>query len=545
MGLFDFLRANRAPATLDAGSGELRRNELAAAIDRARNPQPANADAASARRRLLRANAVAARMFMASADTGRLTGDWSTNPVPVDWIVSRYQRTLVARSREQAMNNDVMKAFLRLQRLNIVGPQGIRLHSQAVTASGKPDKRARWAVENWWSRWSERDNCDVTGSLSWRNMLALQVETTARDGECFFREITGPEAGGMGFALQVIDPQRCPVDYDRDDGKDGNFVKQGIEFTRYGRAVAYYFTDDTVDRAESSYYHGGKRLIRVPASEVIHFFIKEFPGQKRGLPWASTGLFRAKQKSAMEDAAVVNARVGASKMGFIEFEQGFGPEFDEDEDDLTIDAEAGAFPILPSGAKLNKFDPMYPTGELVPFVKLMDREFAAGAGVSYHSLSGDLTDVNFSSIRHGTLDERESYKERQELFAEGICERVKNDALAYALLAGHVVGENGKPLPATKLQQLRPVLWQGRRWSWIDPTADVQAAQGWKNGLFESPSQLIREEGQDPEKVWAQIGEDIKAMEAAGIPMEVIVASFGIKPQPPAPGAGNEGGSKP
>lgn len=542
MGLFDF--AKSAPQVRDS----TRTNELAAAIDAVRNPQPSNPGAdlmPSARRRLQRANQHAARMFMASADTGRLSGDWSTNPVPVDWIVSRYQRILVARSREQAMNNDVMKAFLRLQRLNIVGPKGIALHSLAMTASGKPDKRARAAVESWWAKWGARENCDVTGELSWRNMLALQVETTARDGECFFREITGAEAGSMGFALQVIDPQRCPVDYDRNDTPGGNFVKQGIEFTRYGKPVAYYFTDDSVERVDSGFYHGGKRLLRVLAGEVIHFFVKEFPGQKRGLPWAATGLFRAKQKQAGEDAAVVNMRVGAAKMGFIEFKEGFGPEYDEDEDDLSIDAEAGAFPILPSGAVLNKFDPTYPAGELIPFVKLMDREFAAGAGVSYHSLSGDLTDVNFSSIRHGTLDERETYKERQELVAEGICERVKNGALEYALLAGNVVADNGKPLPATKVESLRVVLWQGRRWEWIDPNADVKAAEGWKNNLMESPSQLIREQGEDPAKVWAETGEDIKAMQAAGIPMEVIVASFGVKPQPPEkPGEKPEGNPK-
>jgi len=529
MAIFGFGR--KRGATLDVSRGKLRGSALAEAIAAVWEPKRATqADAVRNRGRIIGRDA--ARMLMASGESGRLTADWPTTPVPADWIVARYQRALVARSREQAANSDTMKAFLRQVRLHVVGSTGLRLHSQVVLPDGTPDAAAREAIETWWDEWGRAENCDVTGQLSWWRMQGLAVETAARDGEFFVREIVGDDAGPMGYALQMLDPARCPVELSRDGLEGGRFIRQGIEFTKYGKPVAYYFQVDDRNGA-AAYTYGGNTFERIPAEEIIHGFVPEFVGQKRGLPWASTGLYRAKHVQAGEDAAVVNMRMGASKMGFIEFEDGHGDELEEG-DDLEIDAEPGAFPVLPAGAKLNKFDPTYPSGELVPFVKLMDRKFAAGAGVSYHALTQDLTDVNFSSIRQGELDAREGYKERQGWLRDALCDRVFRRALPLALLRGLVRLPGGGRLSAGRTGEYLRAIWQGRRWAWIDPRADVDAATGWKNALLASPSSLIREEGRDPDEVFKEIAADIKAMQAEGIPLEVIAASYGQKQVPQA-----------
>lgn len=520
MNLFSmFSRRETAPDP----AADLRRKPLADAIENARNP----ARQVSQRVSRINARRQARMMMMASADINRLTGDWPTTPVHADWIVSRFQRSLVARSREQAANNDFMKAYLRLQRLNIVGPLGIQFHSQAMKGAS-PDRRARTAVNAAFQKWGRAENCDVAATLSWLGFQKTAIDTVARDGEVFVRFIFGEDAGPMGVALQMIDPQRCPVEFDRTDLGDGRFIRHGIEFNRYGRPLAYYFTDDTVGQNPAAYVYNGKSYTRVPAAEILHLFVVEFPGQKRGLPWMATGLFRAKQTQAMEDAAVVNARVGAAKMGFIQFREGTGPELDED-DDLEFDAEAGTFPLLPEGAEFKEFAPQYPQGEFAVFVKQMLRAFAAGGGVSYHSLSQDLEGVNFSSIRHGTLDERESHKERQEWFRETFHDRVFAVVFPRLLLGGFVVDAKGAPLPAVKLAALSACRWQARRWSWIDPRADMDANEKAKNNMMTSVSQLIREAGGEPEQVFAEIGEDIKAMKKAGIPEAVIVAAMGQK----------------
>jgi len=532
MGLFDNWR--QSGAAVGARTEFLKPSPLAESVAAAM--EPFKRSEAQPRPRVSNNMGRLARMMYASGEPGRLTGDWPTNPVHIDWIIQRFQRALVARSREQATNNDFMKAYIRLQRINIIGPHGIQFHSLAMKGGNRPDKRARLAVAAAWEKWGKVGNCDVTGTLSWLGVQKQACDTVVRDGEAFMQIVPGDDVSPMGIALRMIDPQRCPIEYTMDGVSGGsNYIRHGIEFNQYGRPVAYHFTDEITDRANVGYQYNGRSYTRIPASEIIHLFVPEFPSQKRGLPWMATGLFRAKQTQAMEDAAVVNARVGAAKMGFIQFKDGTGPEYDGDDNELAIDAEAGTFPVLPSGAEFKEFAPQYPQGEFATFVKHLLHGFAAGGGVSYHSLTGDLEDVNFSSIRAGTLDEREAHKEKQEWMREHLHERVFAVVFPRLLLASLVVDDNGVALPASKVVALSAGRWQPRRWQWIDPAKEVNAAESWKNNLLTSPSQLIREQGRDPDQVFQEIGQDCRAMKAAGIPDGVIASAFGQKLQPTTP----------
>lgn len=449
-----------------------------------------------------------ARMFKA-AQVLR-TDKWETTPRSADDFISRELRTLVARSRNQWANNDYVKNFIRLVRQNVVGQQGIILQCQAKRArGGKLDKALNDAVEAAWREWSRPENCCVTGKRSLWKIQRLAMNTAARDGEFIIRKVYGEDAGPWGFALQMIDPQRLPPDYDVARIKGGGFIRHGIEFNRYGRAIAFHFSSD--DEGDTQYYSlSGRGYVRVDASDIIHGFLEEMVGQRRGIPWTSSSLFRLHHLAGFENAAVQNARASASKMGFIEYEDGFGPECDEDEG-VEIDAEPLSFHELPMGARLAEWNPNYPSGEFAVFNKAMLRGAAAGWGVAYNNVAGDLEGVNFSSIRQGTLDERDHYKDLQQWLIETLMQVVYDEWLPRALLAGRIT-INGKPVSAARLEACRDVAWQGRRWQWIDPTADVKAAVESKNNMLASPGQIIRESGRDPESVWQETARDIRAM---------------------------------
>lgn len=490
------------------------------------------------RRRLSAAMTSAVRMLFGSAELNRLTGDWGATPVPADWIINKHQRILVARSREQLFNNDHFKAYARIMRQNVVGPAGLVFQSKARTAAGKTDKKAKSAIERAFADWSKARNCDVAGKLSFRAIQQQCVNSAVTDGEFMLRKFVGRAAGKYGFQLQMLDPVRCPVDYDRNAVNDGdNFIRHGIEYNGYGKPVAYHFLSSSPSRSSDAYIYGGRAYIRIPADEIIHGFRVEIVGQKRGLPWLATGLFRLKQIGAFEDAAIVNARVGAAKLGVIEWPEGTGPDCNdvgEDEGIPEISGEPGEFLSLPNGAKLSKFDPTYPLGEHAAFTKLMLRSISTGGGVPYSDLSGDLEGVNFSSIRQGTLDAREHYKEMQEWLADELAEPVQETWFDNAILRGMIRKDDGTALLAARAEQYADHEFQGRRWDWIDPNADMKAAEGRKNNLLASPGELIRESGRDPEKVWQEIGDDIKAMKAAGIPDDIIQLAMGLKIAPPA-----------
>lgn len=495
------------------------------------------ADTGRGKRKFLARNL--AQMFKGSLHNKN--DQWGGIPLSIDAFITLRQPVLVARSREQWSNNDYVRAFIRLLRQNVIGPQGVVMQAKVEKPRGGMDKEVNAAIEADWCEWGETGNCDVTGQLSWRDSECLSIETAARDGEFIIRLVYGKDAGPHGFAIQFIDAQRLPLNYEnyRMDS-DGGFIRQGIEFNRYGRAIAYHFS--STDEYDAYYYStNGRGYVRVPAEEIIHRFVHEAVGQRRGLPWASTSLYRLHHLQGFEDAAVANARAGATQMGFIQYKDGFGPENDDDCDVTdSIDAEPLSFHELPEGAELKEFKPQYPNGEFVVFHKAMLRGAAAGMGVLYNNMAGDLEGVNFSSIRQGTLDEREHYKDLQQWIISALHKPVFDAWLKWRLLNGAIKTKTGKVLPAEKLSAFRKVIWQGRRWAWIDPRADVQAALEAVRGGLMSISQVIREQGRDPEVVFTEFAEDLKAMKAAGIPDDVILLFLMGQPPPPEPAAAPE-----
>lgn len=513
--MFDFLKRGRQ-------SGDARSEPTLAAVE-----VPSSIPKVTRRM----APARATRHFDA-ATTDRLTSNWTTTPLSADQIIDRNHRTLVARSREQSASNDYMKSFLRLADQNIVGHRGVVLQAQARDQNNGLDRAANEALEAWWKWWCRPENCDITGRRSFRRMCKSAVVSAAKDGEFMFREIKGRAAGPARYALQSLDPQRCPVDYNIERLANGRFVRQGIEFSREGRPLAYYFM--TGDSVHSAYSFNGGSLDRVPAGEIIHGFVEEIIGQRRGLPWAATSLWRLHMLNGFEKAALTNARAGASVGGFIEWDENSGPDADDDfeDEELYIEAEGGVFQELPPGAKATEFKTQYPSGEFATFNKAMLRGAGAGMGVAYVSFANDLEGVNFSSIRQGVLDERDHWMDLQEWLIETLVDRVYQSALEPSLLLG-LVSNNGIRLRPERITKYRNVIWQARRWAWVDPTKDVKAEVDSKNNLLTSPSEIIRRRGDDPDTVWRTYAADIKSMRDAGVPDEFIMASvLGVSPAP-------------
>jgi lambda family phage portal protein len=283
----------------------------------------------------------------------------------------------------------------------------------------------------------------------------------------------------------------------------------------------------------------GRKYQRIAAEDVIHVFIVEQIGQRRGLPWMRTALFRMRNLAAFEDAAIINARVGASKMGFFR-DQDADPE---DAEDLPMDAEPGVFENIGS-REFVEWNPQFPDASIEMFTRSCLRSISVGLGVSYNNLAGDLTSVNFSSIRQGALDEREVWKGLQQFFISAWCEQLYPEWLQMALLMEKIrvptkTGGSGA-LPFTKIDKYRSVTFTGRRWSWIDPKAEVDANAVAIGQRLKSRSEVIREMGGDPDDVWAEIEREDKTLEKLGIVPDLMPGAQ--KPEPTAQDA-NAGGA--
>ena len=198
-------------------------------------------------------------------------------------------------------------------------------------------------------------------------------------------------------------------------------------------------------------------------------------------------------------------------------------------DKSEINLTPGSANMLPPGFGISQWTPEYPNNEYEQFMRTMLQFAAMGFAVPYADLSGDLSSVNYSSIRQGALEVRENYKMLQGILVNKFVEPLFKRWLIAAIMKGRIMVGN-KPLMIEKINDYCKPVWTPKRWPWIDPKSEAAANQmAVKTGL-KAPSQIIKEMGGDPEEVWEAIKTDMDTMEAKGIPKEIVLGIFAHQP---------------
>lgn len=456
------------------------------------------------------------RRFEAAQNT-RLNFGWNSANSKLDAELRGDLASLRARARDLSINNDYARKFLDMITANVVGPNGFTLQSQVADPGGNSDTLARRAIEDAFWQWGRAGECDTSNKLSFQDLCRLYIRTVARDGEVLVRRIRDRRFA-FGYKLQLLDIDRLDITHN-EQLAGGNIVRMGVELNSYGAPVAYWL----LNRHPGEYMaqSGAMMRERIPAEEIFHNFIADRPEQTRGFPWMATAMMRMNMLHGYEEAAVTAARNGASKMGFFTSPDGSARELADGEDDqgnFTTMAEPGTFDVIPQGYTFEQYNPEYPTQNYDSFVKSCLRGIASGLGIAYNTLANDLEGVNFSSIRSGTLSERENYMVMQNWMAETFLRPMFLDWLESALLKGACVMPNGSALPAGKLSKFTVHAWQGRRWAWVDPEKDINASLLAIRGGLSTPQIVAAQMGLDIEDVIDALKQANTLATAAGLP---------------------------
>lgn len=447
-----------------------------------------------------------------AAKQDRLTFDWITSNLNSDAELRRSLKTMRNRARELERNDDYVRNFLNQATTNVVGPNGFKLQMQVKNTDGSPDKFANDMIEKEFKKWCKRGVCTMDGRLSWPDAQRLFLRTVARDGEILTRLVRGKSAKNQSsFAFQLIEADHLDED-DCRTAANGVRVKMGVEVNQWNRPQAYHIWQTHPGDDQNMFSRND--VVRVPATDCLHSFIPDRPGQTRGLPWLVSAMTRLHMLGGYEEAELVASRVAASKMGFFEQEEGTAtPLSDAKADDgtLIMDAEPGVFQDLPFGKKFKPWDPQHPNGAFNAFLKAMLRGVGASVSMFYPSISGDLEGVNFSSIRQGVIAEREVWRVLQGWMIQAFMVPVFEAWLEMALTTGAIA------LPLSKFDKFNAPLFQPRGWQWVDPLKDINANIAALNAGLTTRSQILSEKGRSFEDVLDELLREQQQMEKAGL----------------------------
>lgn len=444
------------------------------------------------------------RSFKA-VQSNRLTLDWVTSCLSQDGELRGNLATLRNRSRDLERNNEWVKGFLRSLENNVLGEKGIGLQVRSREANGQLDELANTRIETAWKQWSRRGMCDVTGKHSLCDLMRLALRSIARDGEVLIRLIRETS----GLKIQVLEADLLDESYfSKTD--EGNEIRFGIEFDQYRRPVAYHMLGN--HPGDSQFSADFKRRVRIPADEILHPFRTERAEQSRGIPWLVSSMNRLRMLDGYAEAELVAARTGAAKMGFFtkKTEDGWNGEIDDD-GNLSMDASPGTIEELPKGVEFQEWSSNHPNSGYGQFVKSCLRGVATSLGISYNALSNDLEGVNYSSIRAGVLEEREVWKAVQRFLIQHVLEPIFEEWLTIELLSGRL------GLPYSKFWKFNVPEFRGRRWSWVDPKKDMEAAILGIQNRVRPLRDIVADNGDDIHEVLQKIRDDEELASNLGI----------------------------
>ena len=443
-----------------------------------------------------------------------LQAGWGTTTTTPNQIAQSQLRTLQARCNQQFLNNPYGKRFVSLVKTAVVGPSGFQFIAMNRNADGTLNEKNNDTLEKSWSQWGKDPT--LGGQMSWFDLQSLFIQSVAIDGEFLARIYRGSSYGEFAFQIQPIEVWRLPIDLNM--VRNGNSVRLGIEYDDRDVPVAYYIRQDSLSSTTENI--NGLSYSRIPADQIIHCFMRDQVGQTRGWPWMATALERMSMLDGYQEAAVVAARIGASKPFKLFTETGgeFIPTEELDPNFLIDGVSPGQVIELPNGWDFAAVDTSNPNSHYASFVQSTLQAIASALGVSYNSLASDLEGVSYSTIRVAVLEDRDKWKSIQNWMTECFLMPVFNEWLKVALLTGNVGNLN-----ASMYSELDEVIFQGRRWQWVDPLKDAQAAKLQVELGTKSRSDIIREAGKDPVAVAEEIEKEssfLPPIAAEGMPQE-------------------------
>jgi lambda family phage portal protein len=471
------------------------------------------------------------------ADTGRLFSDFVSSSRSADSEIKPSLRVLRDRCREISRNHPYAKRYLQIMSTNVVGANGVRIQVRKRNDDNSLDSVGNRIIEQAWQAWGRAGFCTVDGRVSWVQAQRLFMETLARDGEVLIQKIKNPAGNPFGFSLKFLEADYLDEGYDA-RLSNGNEIRMGVELDkRTGKPLNYYLFEDHPHH-DQGYGSKTKRHHKiVPASEIIHCYLQDRAGQTRGVPWMSNVLTRLKMLDGYEEATLVNARVAASKMGFFVSPEGDGFVGDDYDGAAPIlSAEPATFSQLPAGMSFQAFDPQNPTDSFAEFEKGILRGIASGLGVSYVSFANNLEGVSYSSIRQGTIEDRDHFKMVQQFMIDQFIDPIYRAWLEMAITVGRV------SLPMGKYDLFADqVIYRPRGFAWVDPAKEINASVTALNNGIVSLQDVHSQYGRDTEEIFEQINRESELADRYGI--DTAFQPFGTKlPAQPSIDAGQEDG---
>lgn len=454
------------------------------------------------------------------AGHGRRMSGWtapSSGPVQ---SVEPALRTLRNRVRDAVRNEPLAAAIVRVWVNGLIG-------SGIVARTPGEAPKTRQKIDQAWNAWMPK--AEAGGVFDFYGLQVLAVRGLIESGECFLRIRYRKLGPGLKVPVQieVIESDLLPQ-YDR-MLENGSRIIQGIEFDADGQRVAYHFY-----RHHPGDKQGGDmtNLLRIPADQVSHVFMPTRPGQVRGVSPLAPVLTKLRALGNFDDAVLHRQEISNLFAGFVETPAasfvagaidpltgapqtvnsltGKPPEETDASGIPFVGLEPGTMHELLPGESVKFSEPPDAGTNYADFMRVQYQAIAAGTGIPYELMSGDLRDVSDRTLRVSMNEWLRLIESVQwTVVIPKVCQFVRNAWSDAALLGG--------VLSAKEVAIANRAEWTPPRQRYIHPVQDVESMRKEVEAGFRSRSSVIAELGRDIADVDAERAAEMQRAQKLGL----------------------------
>jgi lambda family phage portal protein len=447
--------------------------------------------------------------FIGGFDAGqhhrRLRGFQATR-AHVNALIAASGPDITARARWLVRNNGYAINAVESWAANTVG-DGIKPISKIADAARKEE------LQRLWLAWT--DEADAEGLTDFYGLQRRAAREVFLAGEVFFR--IRPRRAGDGLTvplqIQMLPAEMLPLEQ-TGMAANGNAIRQGIEFDRIGRRVAYHLLrrhpGDSTDPGLSG------EVVRVPATEIIHVIDPVEAGQLRGVSRLAPAIVKLFLLDQYDDAELDRKKVAAMYAMFVTSpapENPLAPLEDED-GPAGVEISPGQIVRLDPGEDVTIGQPADSGGTYEPFQYRTLLQISAALGIPYPYLANDMVKGNFSNSRLALIEFRRRVSAWQHsVMAYQLCRPVYARWMDAAVLSGAL------SLPGYEANRARLLAadWLPTKWDWVDPLKDANAEITQIEAGLKSRTQAIAERGYDAEQVDREIAAERTRERALGL----------------------------
>lgn len=400
------------------------------------------------------------------------------------------------RSRHFVRNNGWAKRALTANCDNVIG-QGIRPAPAGTLEQIKEIKAI-------WKKWAESVNCDYDGKNTFYGLQEIIFSEICEAGDCLVirRKVKPTKKNPIPIQLQVIEGDQ--LDESKDGINEKGFARLGVQFDNEGKRIGYWIYRNNPNEITGSLYSSSSEFISV--DDVIHPFELLRAGQVRGVPMGVSAFMKLSDFSDYEDAQLVRQKAAAAFTAFVS-----GKDKVNAEEVETL--EPGIIEYLNEGETITFSNPPKADG-YDEYSKKILQGVAAAYGITYEMLTMDYSNVNFTSGRMAKIDISNRFRKLQyNMFVPQVCVPVWEWFTDAAIMAG-----------LTRLRiECNAMDWTAPRVQQLDPVKETNARVLQLQAGLTTWSEVVREDGRDPEEFLQEYSDDVEKLKQAGVNFSSII----------------------